>query len=97
MVGLNEVLDELFQFFGFEAKECDDVEAFFFGDGAVDFVFLDETTDLGALLFGAGLDGSVHIDVVLLVQHNIDTSWRKFKNSGRIILKTAFQDLFTTG
>ena len=50
VVGLDEVLDELFQFFGFEAKECDDVETFFFGDGVVDFVFLDETTDLGELL-----------------------------------------------
>ena len=51
VVGLDEVLDELFQFFGFEAKECDEVKTVFFGDGAVDFVFLDETTDLSELLF----------------------------------------------
>ena len=25
VVGLDEVFDELFQFFGFESKECDDV------------------------------------------------------------------------
>ena len=49
VVGFDKVFDELFQFFGFEAKECDDVEAVFFCDGVVDFVFLDETTDLGEL------------------------------------------------
>ena len=48
---IDEVLDELFQFFGFESKESDDVETVFFGDGVVDFVFLDETTDLCELLF----------------------------------------------
>ena len=51
VIGLDEVLDELFQFFGFESKECDDVEAVFFCNGVVDFVFLDKTTDLGELLF----------------------------------------------
>ena len=51
VVGLDEVLDELFQFFGFESKESDDVESIFFGDGVVDFVFLDETTNLSELLF----------------------------------------------
>ena len=49
VVGLDEVLDELFQFFGFEAKECDDVESVLFCTGVVDLVFLDETTDLGEL------------------------------------------------
>ena len=65
MVGLDEVLDELFQFFVFELGDVDDVEAVFFGDGVVDFVFLDETTDLGELLFCGGFDGCVHKDVVL--------------------------------
>ncbi len=51
VVGLYKVLDELFQFFGFESKECDDVETVFFGNGVVDLVFLDETTDLCELLF----------------------------------------------
>ena len=51
VVGLDKVFDELFQFFGFESKECDDVESVFFCDGVVDFVFLDETTDLCELLF----------------------------------------------
>ena len=51
VVGFGEVLDELFQFFGFESKESDDVETFFFCDGVVDLVFLDETTNLGELLF----------------------------------------------
>ena len=51
MVGLDKVFDELFQFFGFEAKECDDVKTIFFGDGVVDLVFLDETTNLVELLF----------------------------------------------
>jgi hypothetical protein len=82
VVGLDEVLDELFQFFGVESKECDDVEIVFFGDGVVDFVFLDETTDLGELHWGVGFDGGVHIDVVLLVQHNIGTFWRKLKKRG---------------
>ena len=50
VIGLNEVLDELFQFFGLESKDCDDVETVFFCDGVVDFVFLDKTTDLGELL-----------------------------------------------
>ena len=51
VVGFDKVFDELFQFFGFESKECDDVESVFFGDVVVDFVFLDETTDLSELLF----------------------------------------------
>ena len=51
VVGLDEILDELFDVFGFESKECDDVETIFFCDGVVDFVFLDETTDLCELLF----------------------------------------------
>ena len=51
VVGFDKVLDELFQFFGFESKECDDVETVFFGNGVVDLVFLDETTDLCELLF----------------------------------------------
>jgi hypothetical protein len=51
VVGLDEVLDELFEIFGVESKESDDVESVFFGDGVVDFVFLDETTNLGELLF----------------------------------------------
>ena len=51
VVGFDKVFDELFQFFGFESKESDDVETVFFGDVVVDFVFLDETTDLGELLF----------------------------------------------
>jgi hypothetical protein len=49
VVGFDEVLDELFEVFGVESKESDDVESIFFGDGVVDFVFLDETTDLGEL------------------------------------------------
>ena len=51
VVGLDEVIDELIQFFGFETKECDDVETVFFGKGVVDLVFLDKTTNLGELLF----------------------------------------------
>jgi hypothetical protein len=51
VVGFDKVFDELFEVFGFESKECDDVETIFFCDGVVDFVFLDETTDLGELLF----------------------------------------------
>ena len=50
VVGFDEVLDELFEVFGVESKESDDVESIFFGDGVVDFVFLDKTTDLGELL-----------------------------------------------
>ena len=50
VVGLDEVFDELFQFFRFEAKECDDVKTFFFGNGVVNLVSLDETTNLGELL-----------------------------------------------
>ena len=50
VVGFDKVFDELFQFFRFESKECDDVESVFFCDGVVDFVFLDETTNLGELL-----------------------------------------------
>ena len=46
VVGLDEVLDELFQFFGFEAKECDDVETVFLSDGAVVLVVLEETANL---------------------------------------------------
>ena len=49
VVGFDEVLDELFEFFGVEAKKFDDVETVFFDDGVVDFVFLDETTNLGEL------------------------------------------------
>ena len=51
VIGLDEVFDELIQFFGFESKECDDVESVLFCTGVVDLVFLDETTDLGELLF----------------------------------------------
>jgi hypothetical protein len=50
-VGFDEVLDEFFEVFGVESKECDDVEAVFFCDGVVDFVFLDEATDLSELFF----------------------------------------------
>ena len=46
MVGLDEVLDELLKFFGFEAKEFDGVKAHFLCEGVGDFVFLDETLDL---------------------------------------------------
>ena len=60
MVGLDEVFDELFQFFGFESIECDDVEAVFFGDGVVDLVFLYETTNLSELFLRGGFDGCVH-------------------------------------
>ena len=51
VVGFDKVFDELFEVFGVESKECDDVETIFFCDGVVDFVFLDETTDLCELLF----------------------------------------------
>jgi hypothetical protein len=51
VVGLDEVLEELFEVFGFESEECDGIEPVFLSDGVVDFVFLDETTDLGELFF----------------------------------------------
>lgn len=51
VIGLNKVLDELFEIFGVESKECDDVESVFFCDGVVNLVFLDETTNLCELLF----------------------------------------------
>lgn len=66
VVGLDEILDELFEFFGFQAKEFDGIGTIFFGDGVVNVVFLDKTTNLVKLVFGAGLDGSAHIDAVLL-------------------------------
>ena len=65
VVGFDKVFDELFQFFGFESKEYDDVESVFFCNGVVDLVFLDEMTDLGELFLWGGFDGCVHKDVVL--------------------------------
>ena len=65
VVGLDEVFDELFEVFGFEANEFDRVKTVLFCDDVVDFVFLDEPTNLFELFFRAGLDGCVHIDVYL--------------------------------
>ena len=86
MVGLDEVLDELVEFSGLQAKEFDGVGTIFFGDGGVDVVFLNKTTDLVKLVFGAGLGGSVHIDAVLCLQHNIDIFCRKFKNDSIFLI-----------
>ena len=51
VVGFDEALDELFRFGLGETREGNDVDPVFFGDGILDFVFLDETADLGHLVF----------------------------------------------
>ena len=51
VVGFDEVLDELFCFGDGESDDGDGVNPVFLGDGAVVFVFLDETTNLVHLFF----------------------------------------------
>ena len=61
VVGFDEVLDELFRFGLGEAKEGDNVEPVFFGNGAVVVVVLGETVDLVHLFFGGGSDCGTHL------------------------------------
>jgi hypothetical protein len=66
VVGFDKVLDELFCFGNSESDDGDGVNPIFLGNGAVVFVFLDETANLVHLFFRGGSDCGAHITAVFI-------------------------------